>query len=76
MPAPLRGRLRGDDFGIDERVVEQDLGCHDDARGAYRQQFRGAGAGAHIFDRVHRAADAPKGLLAFKEKRKPNWKGA
>ena len=32
-------------------------------------------AGAHIFDRVYRAADALEGPLAFKEKRKPNWKG-
>lgn len=35
-----------------------------------------ARAGAHIFDRVYRAADALEGPLAFKEKRKPNWKGA
>ena len=34
-----------------------------------------ARAGAHIFDRVYRAADALEGPLAFKEKRKPNWKG-
>ena len=32
-------------------------------------------AAAHLFDRVYRSADAQEGPLAFREKRKPQWKG-
>lgn len=32
-------------------------------------------AATHIFDRVYRSADAQEGPLAFREKRKPQWKG-
>ncbi len=32
-------------------------------------------AATHLFDRVYRSADAQEGPLAFREKRKPQWKG-
>ncbi|MBE0550045.1 MAG: enoyl-CoA hydratase/isomerase family protein [Rubrivivax sp.] len=32
-------------------------------------------AATHLFDRVYRSADAQEGPLAFREKRKPRWKG-
>ncbi len=32
-------------------------------------------AAQHLFDRVYRSADAQEGPLAFREKRKPQWKG-
>lgn len=32
-------------------------------------------AAVHLFDRVYRSADAKEGPLAFREKRKPRWKG-
>jgi len=32
-------------------------------------------AGHHLFDRVYRSEDAQEGPRAFKEKRKPQWRG-
>jgi len=32
-------------------------------------------AARHVFDRVYRSADALEGPAAFRDKRKPNWKG-
>ena len=32
-------------------------------------------AANHVFDRVYRSADGQEGPLAFREKRKPNWRG-
>ena len=32
-------------------------------------------AARHVFDRVYRSADAQEGPAAFREKRKPNWRG-
>ena len=32
-------------------------------------------AGAHLFESVYRSEDAQEGARAFREKRKPQWKG-
>jgi enoyl-CoA hydratase/carnithine racemase len=32
-------------------------------------------AAAHAFDHVYRSADAQEGPAAFREKRKPRWRG-
>jgi len=33
------------------------------------------GKADRIFEKVYRSADAIEGPLAFREKRKPNWRG-
>ena len=50
----LRPRCQRDDFRMDQRVMEHDIGALKQARRAQRQQIRRARAGANEIDRALR----------------------
>ncbi len=71
--------LEAGDKGLDESLAlfEKGVAAAKELVALVTDMGRSAAmrAAVPLFDRVYRSADAIEGPLAFKEKRKPRWRG-